>query len=417
MSVTVPGERAAEVLRGALARASRRCPAGCPASRCRSSEPAVICPYIVSPACSSSRNVSQSAHFGTSIALAISTRGAPGVGAEHADRLARLHEQRLVVARARCSVRDDRVVGLPASAPPSRPAVDDEVLGPLGDVGVEVVHQHPQRGFLRPRAAGQRRAAWRADLGRGVSFDVHPSRTRPAGRRTCTSAVVSAMSGDEGAVRVQCGTRARIARRRGPGAARGLERRQQVDRLRRADGLDGEHRRDVAANAARLSAAVQPMRHVVLLIARGGDRVDARRDGASALFSLTSAGRGVLGDHEAGVEPAVGGEERRQARGSARVEQPVGPALADRGRARRRRSPGGRARSASGSPWKLPAETRPRPSGEDQRVVGDASQLDGRRRGATKSSGVAGGAVHLRRAAQRVGVLHRVCRSWRCDVA
>ena len=32
-------------------------------------------------------------------------------------------------------------------------AVDDQVLGVLGDLGVEVVHQHPQGGFLLPALA------------------------------------------------------------------------------------------------------------------------------------------------------------------------------------------------------------------------------------------------------------------------
>ena len=41
------------------------------------------------------------AQAGTSSALAMSTRGALAVRAEHADRLARLHEQRLVVSSAR----------------------------------------------------------------------------------------------------------------------------------------------------------------------------------------------------------------------------------------------------------------------------------------------------------------------------
>ena len=34
-------------------------------------------------------------------------------------------------------------------------AVDDELVGALGDLGVEVVHQHPQRGFLGPALAGE----------------------------------------------------------------------------------------------------------------------------------------------------------------------------------------------------------------------------------------------------------------------
>ena len=86
-----------------------------------------------------------------------------GVRPEDADRLARLHEQRLVVLE-RAQRRDDRVERLPAARRLARAAVDDQIVGPLGDVGIEIVHQHPQRGFLRPSFAGQRRAARRADV-------------------------------------------------------------------------------------------------------------------------------------------------------------------------------------------------------------------------------------------------------------
>ena len=51
--------------------------------------------------------------------FAISTRGASGVGPEHADRLARLHEQRLVVLE-RAQRRDDRVEARASCAPPCR---------------------------------------------------------------------------------------------------------------------------------------------------------------------------------------------------------------------------------------------------------------------------------------------------------
>jgi hypothetical protein len=69
------------------------------------------------------------------------------VGAEDADRLARLHEQGLVVLERRQQCARWR-----RSSPVARrlagAAVDDEVVGALGDLGVEVVHEHPQRGLL-----------------------------------------------------------------------------------------------------------------------------------------------------------------------------------------------------------------------------------------------------------------------------
>ncbi len=85
------------------------------------------------------------------------------VRAEDRDRFARLHEQRLVVLQ-RPEGSHDRVVGVPAARRPSGAAVDDEVVRSLGDVGVEVVHQHAHRGFLRPRTAREVAATRRANL-------------------------------------------------------------------------------------------------------------------------------------------------------------------------------------------------------------------------------------------------------------
>ncbi len=76
------------------------------------------------------------------------------VGAEHADRLAGLHQERLVVAEV-LQRADDRVVRIPGPSRATGSAVDDEVLRALGDLGIEIVHQHPHRGLLRPRAAAQ----------------------------------------------------------------------------------------------------------------------------------------------------------------------------------------------------------------------------------------------------------------------
>ena len=85
--------------------------------------------------------------------------------AEHADRLAGLDQERLVVLEP-LELGDDRVEGLPAPRRPTGAAVDDEVVGILGHVGVEVVHQHAQRGFLLPALAGELGAARRADRAR-----------------------------------------------------------------------------------------------------------------------------------------------------------------------------------------------------------------------------------------------------------
>ena len=61
---------------------------------------------------------------------------------------------------------------------------------------------------------------------------------------------------------------------------------------------------------------------------------------------------------------------------------------------------------ASGSPWKLPVDMTS-PSGHDHRVVDDRAELDVDHPAGVRED-VADRAVHLRRAAQAVGVLHRV---------
>ena len=84
------------------------------------------------------------------------------VGAHHAHRLARLHQQG-VVRRHRAQRVDDRVEGLPGPGGPAVAAVDHQVVRPLGDLRVQVVLQHPQRGLGSPGPAGHLGAARGAD--------------------------------------------------------------------------------------------------------------------------------------------------------------------------------------------------------------------------------------------------------------
>ena len=81
--------------------------------------------------------------------------GRPLVRAEDADRLARLHEQGLVFFEVAQGV-DDRVEGLPAACRTAGATVDHEVVGALGNLGVEIVHEHAKRCLGLP--------ALRADL-------------------------------------------------------------------------------------------------------------------------------------------------------------------------------------------------------------------------------------------------------------
>ena len=80
--------------------------------------------------------------------------------AKETNRLSRLDQQRLVVLEI-AKRRHNRLVRLPIPRRFARAAIDDEIIGALGDIGIEVVHQHAQRRFLRslarqgrPRAIG-----------------------------------------------------------------------------------------------------------------------------------------------------------------------------------------------------------------------------------------------------------------------
>ena len=91
---------------------------------------------------------------------------------EDADGFPRLHEQRLVVVEG-AERRDDRVECGPAARGTARAAVHHQILRAFGDVGIEVVHEHPQGGFLRPALARASGAAGRADDA-GLSLHGEP---------------------------------------------------------------------------------------------------------------------------------------------------------------------------------------------------------------------------------------------------
>ena len=80
------------------------------------------------------------------------------MGAEDADRLARLHEQRLVRLQPP-QRRDDPVEGVPIARGAADAAVDHELPRMLGDLGVEIVHQHAQRRFGEPALGADLRPA------------------------------------------------------------------------------------------------------------------------------------------------------------------------------------------------------------------------------------------------------------------
>ncbi len=80
------------------------------------------------------------------------------VGAEPPDRLAGLHQQRLVVVEI-SQVAHDGVECIPAPRRLAPAAVDDQLIGVLGHRGVEVVHQAAQCCLLEPSLGRQGRPA------------------------------------------------------------------------------------------------------------------------------------------------------------------------------------------------------------------------------------------------------------------
>ena len=84
------------------------------------------------------------------------------VRAEHADGLARLHQQRFVVAEF-AQAAHDAVVAFPVACGAADAAVHDQLVRAFGDVRIEVVHQHAQRRFGEPAARGEFRAMGSAD--------------------------------------------------------------------------------------------------------------------------------------------------------------------------------------------------------------------------------------------------------------
>ena len=90
-----------------------------------------------------------------------------GMGREHADRLARLHQQRLVVAERLQRVEDGVITG-PVARGATDAAIHHQVFGFFRDFRVQVVLQHAERRFGEPASATQGVAARRADHSRRI---------------------------------------------------------------------------------------------------------------------------------------------------------------------------------------------------------------------------------------------------------
>ena len=198
------------------------------------------------------------------------------------------------LARSRLSVATIVSKHFPVARGPARSAVDDELLRLLGDVGVEVVLEHPEGGLLGPAEAAQLRAARGAD---------------GAGRPTERSCSCARLYRRDAARPLRRGGRARAPSPRSRGNAarfsrsgwssrswfqarifaaegapdpldrrRGRQRPEELHRLERRHQLDRQHPLEVLDDRGELAGGDRRHRDVVLLGRGGRDRVDRGRD-------------------------------------------------------------------------------------------------------------------------------------------
>ena len=180
------------------------------------------------------------------------------------------------------------------------------------------------------------------------------ARTAPPSRTKATAASISGARKRSGP-----GPGERSASITAPVAAAGASGARSSTPARRGQQLDRQHAREPVERAAQLARGRPAHRDVVLLHRRAGDRVDAGRDGEPLRARRRSppacTGRSCSPSRRPGRRPGTAaGRGCAPRRGSGRC------AARRCSRRRRRRSPGSRARTPSGAPWKLPLDsTRP----------------------------------------------------------
>ena len=214
----------------------------------------------------------------------------------------------------------------------------------LGDLGVEVVLQHPQRRLLRPAEGVQLRAAIGAlvfvtALLRSIRRVPPPSAAPRSGRAPPRRRCRARDSGRAPAPGRGCAAPSITRRDDGRRALAA-----HLDPARGGHELDREHTSEPVDGAAELARGAPAHRHVILLHGAGRDRVDGCR-GRQALQLAHDAGLGVLGDHVPGVDPGVVGQERRSVRRCGSCRGTGRCAARSCSRRRPPRSRGSRARS------------------------------------------------------------------------
>ena len=85
------------------------------------------------------------------------------MGAKHSHRPARLHQQRLIPVQIGQSG-DNRIEILPGPRSPPDPSINHQFMRVLRHIGMQVVHQHPQRRLGQPAFGRQRRARGSKDV-------------------------------------------------------------------------------------------------------------------------------------------------------------------------------------------------------------------------------------------------------------
>ena len=341
-----PGERAAEALGRPRPRTSRRCPAGCPACRCRSTS------RRSSARTSSGRAASRRAELRPGRPVAApgwrwrcSTRGAHScvrsTPTGRPDCTSSVSSSRKVPQRAH-----DRVEAGPVPRRAPGAAVDDEVVGTLGHLRVEVVHQHPQRGLGRPRPGA---SGWcRAGRGRGglrsrgrLLLDGRgrwssqgpddPGRGGQRGRRRRTWATAASISGDRnrsgpGPATVAA---ARPTTARGRGARRRAAPADPAPRAAVSSSIASTRRQRVDG-APQLAGRRPAHRHVVLLHGADDGMESTLAGTASRLSSLTSAACVYCAIMSPESTPGSSARNGGRPCAAAGVEQPVGAPLGHR---------------------------------------------------------------------------------------
>ena len=178
---------------------------------------------------------------------------------------------------------------LPVARRLARAAVDDQLAGLLGDVGVEVVLEHPERGFLGPAAAAQLvsprgadRSGRRQDAGahgaiiwvRPGRVDAPPGHRSPFERRSREERRAASRSGASRGRGSRAGRRGEIRPRTARWGREDVSGRRNSIAWKAASISIARTRLEVSDDRGELARRDRRHRDVVLLVGGGRDRVD-----------------------------------------------------------------------------------------------------------------------------------------------